>query len=161
MVYEIDSSENGTGNQIGSVLVRQTDDGVEFQADLSGLPQGTHAAHVHNRPTCAPQDGVIGGAAGAHFGRNHMMHDIADGAMMQEMADGTMMQMMADGTMMPMMAPRGDLAPFVFDADQRSTTRVMAAQLSLDEIRGRSLLIHLGPDMDGKSGSKIACAIIP
>jgi Cu-Zn family superoxide dismutase len=56
--------------------------------------------------------------------------------------------------------PRGDLPPLEFDAEGRSQSTVLAPQLALDEIRGRSLMIHLGPDEEGRSGPKIACAVL-
>ncbi|MEM7423019.1 MAG: superoxide dismutase family protein, partial [Pseudomonadota bacterium] len=69
-----------------------------------------------------------------------------------------------EATGMPKMAmkmpPRGDLPPFVFDADGTSATMVMSDALTLDEIRGRSIMLHLGEDKDGKSGPKVACGII-
>ena len=64
----------------------------------------------------------------------------------------------ATGDAMP---PRGDLPPIDTAADGRTDVEVVSTRLTLDEIRGRALMIHAGPDQGGVSGPKIACAIIP
>lgn len=49
----------------------------------------------------------------------------------------------------------------MFAADSTSDTRFVHAPLTLDEIRGRSIVLHHGLDQDGESGPKVACGIIP
>ena len=58
------------------------------------------------------------------------------------------------------MKPKGDLPPLSTEANGSSTARVFGSKLTLAELRGRSLMIHNGPDKNGESGVKIACAII-
>lgn len=164
-VHTIDGSDTGVGAQIGSIVIIGTDDGVKFLADLNGLPEGANSAHVHNRPTCAPKDGVLGGAAGMHFGHVHeeTKHMMPDGTMMSGMDHGsTVVTSNAElSGSKPLIKPRGDLDPFIFDANGYSNSVVFSEQLTFDEIRGRSLMIHKGIDVDGESGPKIACVVIP
>ncbi len=206
--------EDGAGEQLGMLHLTPigADGGVRLTAQITGLPEGPNAAHIHEYPTCAPKDGKIGGASGPHFGHAHVHHASADGSSDTMPVDHAAMghampkeekavdhaamghampkedkavdhaamghampkedkavDHAAMGHAMPKedkamdhaaMLPRGDLAPFVFDANLTSTTTVEAPQLTLDEIRGRVLMIHLGADVDGKSGPKIACAVI-
>jgi Cu-Zn family superoxide dismutase len=172
---------DGLGEKIGTVTVRRGENaGVLFEADLSGLPAGPNAAHVHEHPTCASSDGVVGGAAGPHYGHAHVHMVMANGSMadmtdravsaqadgiddMKDMAGMDHAAISVPGPNAggePRALPKGDLAPFVFDKEGRSDTVIHAPQLVLDEIRGRSLMIHLGPDENGQSGRKIACAVI-
>ncbi|MEP2472251.1 MAG: tetratricopeptide repeat protein [Paracoccaceae bacterium] len=221
---------DGAGELLGQLHLTplSADGGVRLSADISGLPEGPNAAHIHEYPTCAPKDGKIGGASGPHFGHAHVHAAAADGSSdttpvdhaamghempkAEEVVDHAAMghempkadeavDHAAMGHEMPKaeevvdhaamghdvpkaeeavdhaamghdvpkaeeavdhsaILPRGDLAPFIFDASLVSTTTVDAPQLNLDEIRGRVLMIHLGADVDGKSGAKIACAII-
>jgi Cu-Zn family superoxide dismutase len=53
------------GNDVrGKVHFTKTDEGVRVQADVQGLPEGTHAYHVHLRGDCT---GAKGKTAGTHF----------------------------------------------------------------------------------------------
>ncbi len=56
--------------------------------------------------------------------------------------------------------PTGDLESFVFDVSGTSATVFESARLTLDEVRGRTIMLHVGADVEGKSGPKIACGII-
>ena len=61
---------------------------------------------------------------------------------------------------MAMMKPKGDLPTLVIPANGEEVPLVMGMELTLDELRGRSMMIHDGPDVDGVSGPKIACVVI-
>ena len=59
------------------------------------------------------------------------------------------------------MKPRGDLPALIADENGYATFDIMKMDLTLDEIRGRSIMFHAGPDGDdGSSGPKVACAVI-
>lgn len=141
--------KQGIGEELGTILLEETGAGVRFTADLSNLPPGPNAAHVHERPSCEPVttggETVVAGKAGAHYGHH----------------DHHAMPASADHSTHTMTLPKGDLPALMFDAQGRSSGQVLGDRLTLDEIRGRSLIIHQGPDRNGVSGPKIACAVIP
>jgi Cu-Zn family superoxide dismutase len=142
-VYKIDG--NGVREKIGTLTLKQTAGGLEISTEISGLPKGMNGVHIHERPTCEPSEkGIAGGSAGAHYGRGYDKH--------------TGHSHSHDDNNMP---PTGDLQPILFDSNGIAIATIKSTQLTLDEVRARSLMIHLGPDKDGKSGLKIACAIIP
>ena len=140
-VYKIDG--NGVHEKLGILTLQQTADGLSISTDIAGLPAGMNGAHIHERPICKPSiDGVAGGLAGAHYSHEADTHDV-------------------DKSHSHGMLPAGDLQPIMVDANGIANATIKNAKLTLDEIRARSLMIHLGPDNEGNSGPKIACAIIP
>jgi Cu-Zn family superoxide dismutase len=161
---------DGVHEVLGTITLRQTDQGLSVTADVTGLPAGPNAAHIHERPTC---DGG-GKLAGPHFGMGHD-HGGHEQAASEETGDhdhsthshdaiptaATDTDTHADHSAHMAAKPAGDLDPFVFDANGHSDATVVNAQLTLDQVRARSLMFHEGADVDGKSGGKIACAVIP
>ncbi len=140
-VYKIDG--NGVHEKLGVLTLQQTAEGLSISADITGLPAGMNGAHIHERPICKPSiDGVAGGLAGAHYGHEADTHDVDKSHSHDKL-------------------PVGDLQPIMVDANGIANATIKNAELTLAEIRARSLMIHLGPDNEGKSGPKIACAIIP
>jgi superoxide dismutase, Cu-Zn family len=51
------------GNDVGTVTLTQTPNGVLIDADLSGLPAGDFGFHIHTTGACSPDFD----AAGGHF----------------------------------------------------------------------------------------------
>lgn len=172
----------GMGAQIGTVTLAETPAGLVFTPDLRGLPPGPNGAHVHEKPTCEPGmiDGAMtaGAAAGGHYGHDAAGHDgdhdhgpaaVAvqasalpaghDGAHDHAGHDHAGHDQGQADTAPPAL-PRGDLAGFVADAEGISVDPVETDRLALSELRGRSLMIHQGPDAGGQSGPRIACAIL-
>ena len=141
----------GVGDKLGTITLKDTKEGLQVTAQINGLPPGNNGMHFHVKPTCEAgiEDGkkVAGVAAGGHYGHDHMMMEM-------DMNDPIHMEHMKN------MKPKGDLPPLLTDANGSSTATVYGSKLTLAELRGRSLMIHNGPDQDGKSGAKIACAII-
>ncbi|MDF2177045.1 superoxide dismutase family protein [Aliiglaciecola sp. CAU 1673] len=141
----------GKAENIGTITLKDVENGLEVKANLNGLPAGFNGMHFHEKPSCEAgmKDGqrVAGLLAGEHYGHDHM-------AMMGSMSSEEHAKHMAN------MKPRGDLPPLETKSDGTSNASVMGAGLTLAELRGRSLMIHHGPDEDGSSGPKIACAII-
>lgn len=183
----------GVGAPIGTVTIAETPAGLVFTPDLTGLPPGTNAAHVHEKPTCEPGiiDGAMaaGAAAGGHYGHDgaggdHAHHGAAvpapdqpriravsadhaaaghDHASAQEGARAPAAlppAALPPAALAPAVLPRGDLAGFVTDASGISRQAIETDRLTLAEVRGRSLMIHQGPDTDGQGGPRIACAIL-
>ena len=143
----------GVGDEIGSIELKDTEDGLVVLANLNNLPAGQNGMHIHQKPTCEAgiEDGqrIPGLAAGGHYGHDHMMM-----GMKMDMSDPMHAEHMKN------MKPKGDLPPLETDKNGISTARVVGSKLTLAELRGRSLMIHRGPDIDGTSGPKVACAVI-
>lgn len=144
-------SADGIGESIGTVTLENQMDGVLLTPDLKNLaPAGIHGFHAHQNPSCeaAEKDGQMtaGLAAGGHFdphsaGNHHGPY--ADSGHL------------------------GDLPPLYVKEDGTVTTPVFAPRLTLEDLQGRSLMIHKGgdnfsdqPDALGGGGARIACGVI-
>lgn len=141
---------DGTARAIGEVVVSESAYGLVFTPALSGLPPGIHGFHVHEHPSCAPglRDGqpVAGLAAGGHLDPlGSKRHGTPWG----------------DGHL-------GDLPALVVEADERASYAVLAPRLKLSDLRGRSLMVHIGGDNHadhpmplGGGGGRMACGVTP
>lgn len=148
--------DRGIGKSIGEVTATNSDRGfLVLKMNLSDeLPPGGHGFHVHENPNCAPaeKDGEMtaGVAAGGHFDpRNTGKHRGPSG----------------DGHL-------GDL-PILYvgvseDGTEPVTHSLVAPRLAVEDIRGRSLMIHANSDNFrdepkplGGGGARIACGVIP
>ncbi|MCB1827610.1 MAG: superoxide dismutase family protein [Coxiellaceae bacterium] len=126
---------------VGTVTIEQRGDGVLFTPDLKGLTPGAHGFHVHMNPSC----GNAGNDAGGHYDpKNAKKH-------LGPYADGH----------------RGDLPVLSVNKDGTATAPVYAPHLTVDEIKGRSLMIHAGgdnfadqPQPLGGGGQRVACGVI-
>lgn len=141
----------GLGNKIGVVELQDTEYGVLFTPNLSGLTSGVHGFHVHTNPSCGNEasDGTKGPAlaAGGHY-------DPADtkkhGA---PWGDGHL----------------GDLPPLYVAEDGTATTAVLAPRIkSISDIKDRAIMIHVHGDNFsdepaplGGGGARMACGVIP
>lgn len=143
-------TSQGVGQSIGSVTIAETDKGLEFTPDLKALPPGEHGFHIHANGSCQPaiKEGKASAAeaAGGHFDpHNTGKHEGPEGA----------------GHM-------GDLPVLVVNNDGIATTPVTALRLkSLDEIKDKALMIHVGgdnmsdqPKPLGGGGERYACGVI-
>ncbi len=143
----------GAGEKIGTVTIDESKYGLVFTPNLTGLRAGGHGFHVHQNGDCGPgPDASTGemipaGAAGPHYdpentGRHG--HPWEDNAHL------------------------GDLPLLYVTPDGKATTPVLAPRLkSLDQIRGRSLMIHEGgdnysdqPQANGGGGGRLSCGVI-
>lgn len=150
-------SNFGVGEQIGEITITETPAGVKLSASLTDLPAGLNGMHFHEKPTCdaGMKDGQLtaGLAAGGHYGHDMMNMDMSQ----MDMSSMTPEQ---HAQHMKMMKPKGDLPPLSINENGKVLTPVEGKDLTISELRGRSLMIHRGPDNDGKSGPKIACMVI-
>ena len=140
----------GVGADVGAVTVSESRYGTAFTPALKGLAPGIHGFHVHQNPNCAPgeKDGVIAAAigAGGHYDPDATARH------------GTPW---GDGH-------RGDLPPLYVDQSGAATQAVLAPRLKLDDLKGRSLMLHAGGDNHadhpaplGGGGARIACGVVP
>lgn len=142
-------SKTGTGESVGEIHISQTDYGVLFSPDLKGLPPGVHGFHVHENADCSPRQSggetVPAGAAGSHFDPTESeRHD-------EPWGDGHL----------------GDLPALYVDGKGKADYPVLAPRLQLQDITGRTLIIHESGDNYsdqpaplGGGGSRIACGVI-
>ena len=140
----------GVGKSIGTITVKQTKDGVTLEPKLKGLTPGEHGFHIHENPSCTPaeKDGKMtaGQSAGGHF----------DPA-------GTKAHKGPGGG-----GHKGDLPKLVVSDKGEAKDKLEVAGLTLDDFKGKSLMIHEGgdnysdtPKPLGGGGARIACGVIP
>ena len=140
--------KDSKGKEIGSAALTQTPNGVLIDVDVSNLPEGEHAFHIHQVGRCDPADGFK--SAGDHFaGRGHKHGFKTEGGPHA----GDMMNQFVAGD--------GKLRAHVIN------TRVTLAggDGALLDADGSSLVVHAkGDDYSsqpaGNAGDRIACAEI-
>ena len=141
---------NGVGPVIGSVTFKDTKYGLVVTPDIAGLSVGAHGWHIHDKGACgvAEHEGKMtaGFAAGGHYDPKHT------GKHLGPYSTG---------------GHKGDLPVLVVGADGEATLPVLAPQLRVKDVRGRSLIIHAGEDNYsdqaeplGGGGTRIACGVI-
>lgn len=140
---------DGVGEPIGTVSIRDSDQGLELIPNLTGLTPGDHGFHLHETNSCDPAinaEGVAvaGLAAGGHWD--------PDGS-------GTHLGPFGNGH-------RGDLSRLVVDEDGSTPTSVVAPRLSTADLTGKALVVHAGGDTYsdtpplGGGGARIACGVV-
>ena len=134
------------GTAIGTVTVTEVAKGVHILAEVSNLPSGVHAFHIHAVGLCEPPFTSAGGhfnPTGAQHGWNNPNgHHAGDLPNVHVEADGV-------------------LAIEVFTAAVTMTE----GETSLFDADGASIVMHQGPDdyhtdPAGDAGARIACAVI-
>lgn len=143
----------GRREKLGAVTVSESGYGLVFTADLKGFPPGQHGFHIHANPNCGPgpdaktKEMIPAGAAGGHYDPHNAGRH---GAPWEDDAH------------------LGDLPALYVGPEGKSKASVLAPRLkTLDEIRGRSLMIHAGgdnysdhPQPLGGGGTRFACGVI-
>jgi superoxide dismutase, Cu-Zn family len=137
---------NAKGEKLGRVTLTETAHGVLLKGELSGLPPGVHAIHVHTVGKCeSPFD-----SAGGHFNPAGSQH----------------------GFMSPQGPHAGDLPNIHVSPDGKAAFDLVAAEVTLREGKnslfdqdGSALVIHARPDdyasqPAGAAGPRIACGVI-
>ncbi len=142
-------NKKGEGKEVGTVTLSETVYGVVFTPELTGLSAGLHGFHVHENPSCEPQekDGKVvpAGAAGSHLDpEKKSSHGAPWG----------------DGHL-------GDLPALYVDADGKATHPVLAPRLKLADVAGHALMVHESgdnysddPKPLGGGGGRMACGVI-
>ena len=136
-----------SGEVLGSVMARDSSDGLVISPSISGLSAGAYGFHLHENGSCESglKDGVqvAGLAAGGHWDPDNT------GSHQGPFGDGH----------------RGDLSRLVIDADGTSTTAVVAPRLRVDDLKGRALIVHAGGDTYsdepplGGGGARVGCGV--
>lgn len=147
-IHAIDTK--GPGQPLGDVVISEAKTGgVVFTPALKGLSPGEHGFHVHENPSCEAKekDGKLepGEAAGPHYDPHKTgLHAGPSGG-----------------------GHVGDLPALKVDGTGAATEAVTAPRLKLKELKGRSLVVHIGgdnnadqPAPNGGGGTRIACGVI-
>lgn len=135
------------GTTVGTVTLTEGEAGVRIAGEFTGLPEGTHAFHVHTVGTCTAPDFA---SAGAHFNPTMTEHGLDN----------------------PQGPHAGDMQNFEVLADGSATVAVDNDRITLSEgpnsvfdADGSALVIHADPDDNvsdpaGNAGARIACGVI-
>ncbi len=142
---------NPDGKTIGHVMMKETEKGVLFTINASGMDAGsTHAIHIHETGKCTPDFK----AAGGHFnpaGHNHGMMD-AEG-----MHAGDMPNLHADES--------GNVKQEILNTMVTTKAEDNNGKYTLNDADGSALIIHAGADdytsqPTGEAGDRIGCAVL-
>ncbi|HTI97882.1 MAG TPA: superoxide dismutase family protein [Dongiaceae bacterium] len=128
---------------VGTVTFTQEANGVHVVADVTGLSQGDHGFHIHEKGDCSAPDGA---SAGGHFNPTGMPHGGPD-------------------------SPQhhlGDLGNITADASGHAHLDRVFSFLSLqgtNSIVGHGVIVHAGKDdftsqPSGNAGARVACGVI-
>lgn len=123
----------------GTVAFETADEGVRIRAELSGLPAGRHAFHVHEKGDCSAPDAS---SAGEHFD--------------------------FESAEQPVRRITGNLGELEADDSGRAVLEALIPRAELEgrrSIVGRAVVVHArGNDPrqtpDGGAGDRIACGVI-
>jgi Cu-Zn family superoxide dismutase len=131
------------GHSIGSVSAWQTEGGITFRIDATGLPHGIHGIHIHSVGRCALPDFASAGGHWNPAAKKHGMNNPAG----PHAGDLPNVDVAANGTLGATVVLPGASMANLLDAD------------------GAALVLHAGADdyvtdPSGNSGGRIACAVI-
>ena len=139
---------NAEGKEVGTATFEEVPGGIKVALQVSGLPPGFHACHIHSVGLCDPPDFK---SAGPHFNPTNKKHgkQNPEGPHAGDLSDLTVGK---DGT--------GNL-----DARVPAITLFGKGENSLFHPGGTSLVIHASPDDNttdpaGNAGARIACGVI-
>jgi Cu-Zn family superoxide dismutase len=131
------------GQPLGSVTLSEDPAGLMINIAATGMPQGVHGLHLHEKGLC---EGPTFESAGAHWNPQSKQH----------------------GKDNPMGAHMGDLPNLTIAADGTATTSIPATgttMAALADADGTSIVVHAKADdyktdPSGDSGDRIACAVL-
>ena len=139
--------KNAEGKSVGSAGLRETQDGVLITVNVTGVPQGLHAVHIHAVGKC---EGPAFTSAGGHFNPLNKKHGLksADGPHAGDLPD---MYVNKDGVGR-------------YEALMESIT-LGGGETSVFDADGSAIVIHASADDNmtdpsGNSGDRIACGVI-
>src|SRR5713101_2307398 len=134
----------GSNKVSGTVTFTEVADGVQVQAEITGLTPGNHGFHVHEFGDCSAADLS---SAGGHFNPTNKPHAAPDATERHV----------------------GDMGNVEADASGKAKLDYVDHEISLANDQrsaiGRSVVIHAKPDdlktqPSGDSGARIACGVI-
>ena len=140
----------GVGGSLGTVTFADSAQGLVITPKLSGLPPGKRGFHIHDKGDCGPGinqgKAAAGFAAGGHYDPSHTKKHLGP---------------LSSGGHL------GDLPVLLVNDHGDADEAVTAPHLTVEQIRGRSIMIHAGGDNYadtplplGGGGARIACGVI-
>lgn len=142
------SLEPKSGSDLGGeVTFTQKDGEVTMEATITGLAEGQHAIHIHQKADCSAEDGT---SAGGHWNPTNEKHG--------KWGD-------AEGY------HKGDIGNFEVDANGEGTVSMTTDEWCIgcdDEnknIVGKAIIVHDGVDdytsqPSGAAGTRVGCGVI-
>ena len=142
IVVLLDSKSGSTAK--GNVVFRQRSNKVSMTAVFSGLEEGTHAVHLHEKSDCSSDDGS---SAGGHWNPTAQPHG--------EWGDEAGYH-------------KGDIGNFTINANGTGTITFFTDEWCIGcsddakDIIGKSVIVHQGTDdfksqPSGAAGSRVSC----
>ena len=139
---------NAQGEEAGVVSFSQVPEGVKVGVEITNLPAGKHALHVHEKGECVAPDFK---SSGGHFNPENAHH----------------------GFLNPQGPHAGDLPNIEVKSDGTAEASFITGRLTLERGKSNSILkadgtavvIHAEPDdylsdPAGMGGARIACGVI-
>ncbi|MCB7479988.1 superoxide dismutase family protein [Christiangramia sediminis] len=134
-------------NLSGNVVFTEENGEVSMTAIISGLAEGTHAIHIHEKGDCSAADGK---SAGGHWNPTDAQHGEWGSA---------------DGY------HKGDIGNFEVDANGNGTVNFSTDEWCIDcgddkkDILGKAVIVHDGVDdytsqPSGAAGTRVGCGVI-
>ena len=142
------SLEPKGGSEVeGEVVFREENGKVTMTAIISGLAEGEHAIHLHEKADCSADDGSSAGGHWNPTGQPHGKWGASEGY------------------------HKGDIGNFTVDANGRGSVNFSTDEWCIGcgdknkDITGTSVIIHDGVDdftsqPSGNAGNRVACAEI-
>lgn len=142
------SLEPKSGSDLGGEVTFTQEDGeVTMEATITGLAEGQHAIHIHQKADCSAEDGT---SAGGHWNPTNEKHG--------KWGD-------AEGY------HKGDIGNFEVDANGEGTISMTTDEWCIgcdDEnknIVGKAIIVHDGVDdytsqPSGAAGTRVGCGVI-
>lgn len=132
---------------VGTVSFEEIEAGVRVTLAGTGLPEGTHAFHIHETGECTPPDFT---SAGGHFNPTNAQHGL-DNPQGPHAGDMPNVDIGADGTVQ-------------FSVDNERITLSDGPNSILDA-DGSAVMIHASADDNvtdpsGDAGARIACGVV-
>jgi len=142
VIVLLDSKSGSTAK--GNVVFKQSMNSVSMTAVFSGLEEGIHAVHLHEKSDCSSDDGK---SAGGHWNPTAQPHG--------EWGNETGYH-------------KGDIGNFTVNANGTGTINFVTEEWCIDcgdetkDILGKSVIVHQGTDdftsqPSGAAGARISC----